>query len=266
MKFLVGKFSTPGTPSLGSVALKGLTSAALVATAALSLSAPALAGTEEATAHLSASSAIKVSGAQNLRGHYIEARSADVFVGPCFANSEVDVKGDLAVMGWKINSGSFEGVDLSGLAVVGVLKASATLGDVHHTAFPVKSVLIIDEKASPLQRLALKNFAQRMSNDLLMDVVRVEYQPVELTVKNNNAHSATAQLTAGKLAAIQTRPVAATDHVCSHEETWYPPLVNVGHAMPAYTLAHHYKGQGLNTTWSSPEKKSAFVADFSYND
>lgn len=95
---------------------------------------------------------------RQIRGTYVEARSADVFVGPCFANSEVELKGDLAVMSWKINKGSWEGVNLDGLGVVGVVKASATLGDVHHTAFPVRSVLIIDEKASPAQRLALKSF------------------------------------------------------------------------------------------------------------
>jgi hypothetical protein len=203
---------------------------------------------------------------KNIRGTYVEARSADVFVGPCFANSEVELKGDLAVMSWKINKGSWDGVKLDGLAVVGVVKASATLGDVHNSPFPVRSVLIIDEKANPEQRLALKSFAQRMSKDLLQDVVRVEYMPIELTVQNNNVHSATAKMTAGNLAAITTRAVMVSDQVCSHEGVWYPPLAEVGHAMPAFTLAHHYKGNALGTTWSSPEKASAFVADFNINE
>ena len=203
---------------------------------------------------------------KNIRGTYVEARSADVFVGPCFANSEVELKGDLAVMSWKINKGSWDGVKLDGLAVVGVVKASATLGDVHNSPFPVRSVLIIDEKANPEQRLALKSFAQRMSKDLLQDVVRVEYMPIELTVQNNNVHSATAKMTAGNLAAITTRAVMVSDQVCSHEGVWYPPLAEVGHAMPAFTIAHNYRGQGLGTTWSSPEKASAFVADFNINE
>jgi len=199
---------------------------------------------------------------KQIRGTYVEARSADVFVGPCFANSEVEMAGNLAVMGWKIDKGSWEGVNLDGLGVVGVVKASATLGDVHHTAYPVKSVLIIDEKANPEQRLALKSFAQRMSKDLLSDVVRIEYKPVSLTVENNNVHSATATLQAGALAAIQTRAIRKADQVCSHEDVWYPPLTEVDHAMPAFALAHNYKGDALGTTWSSPEKASAFVANF----
>ena len=199
---------------------------------------------------------------KQLRGTYVEARSADVFVGPCFANSEVELKGDLAVMGWKIDQGTWEGVNLDGLGVVGVVKASATLGDVHHTAFPVRSVLIIDEKASPEQRLALKSFAKRMSKDLLSDVVRIEYRPVTLTVQDDNVHTAIAKLEAGGLAAIQTRAIRTEDQVCSHEGVWYPPLTEVGHAMPAFTIAHNYRGDALGTTWSSPEKASAFVANF----
>lgn len=199
---------------------------------------------------------------RQVRGTYVEARTADVFVGPCYANSEVEMTGNLAVMGWKISQGTWDGVSLDGLGVVGVIKASATLGDVHHTAYPVKSVIIIDEKATPEQRLALKSFAQRMSNDLLSDVVRIEYKPISLTVENDNVHTATAKLQAGALAAIQTRAIRKTDQVCSHEDVWYPPLSEVQHSMPAYTLANNYKGDALGTTWSSPEKSSAFVADF----
>src|SRR6266851_9461853 len=77
----------------------------------------------------------------SIRGEYIEARTADVYTGPCFANSEVGLAGDLAVMGWKIEKGSFQGVNLDGLSVMGVLRASGTLGDVTATAYPVKAVL-----------------------------------------------------------------------------------------------------------------------------
>lgn len=203
---------------------------------------------------------------KQIRGTYVEARSADVYVGACYANSEVELTGDLAVFGWKISEGTWEGVKLDGLGVVGVVKASATLGDVHNSVYPVRSVLIIDQKATPEQRLALRSFAKRMSNDLLSDIVRVEYQPVELTVENNNVHTATATLKAGALAAIQTRAITNGDKVCSHEDVWYPPLTTVDHAMPAYAVAHNFKGEGLGTRWSSPEKRSAYVASFHLNE
>jgi hypothetical protein len=208
---------------------------------------------------------LMAAGLQNrtqLRGDYIEARTADVFTGPCFANSEVDLVGNLAVFGWRVNQGEFQGVKLDGLSVIGVVKASNTLGNIHSPVYPVKSVVIVDDKANPEQRLALKAFAQRMGGDLLQDIVKVEYQPVSLKFQNDDMHTASASMKAGDLAAIQTRAINEGDHLCSNEITWYGPLTKTSHAMPAYALAHNFKGTGLNTTWSSPEKRSAFVGSF----
>ncbi|MBM3724100.1 MAG: DUF1326 domain-containing protein [Acidobacteria bacterium] len=201
-----------------------------------------------------------------IRGSYVEARTADIYTGPCFANSEVELTGHEAVFGWRIDKGSFQGVKLDGLSVVAVVKANATLGDVHNSAYPAKSVLIVDEKANAEQRLALKGFAQRMGGDLLAKVVRVEFQPIEFSVKNDDVHSASAKVVAGNLAQLATRPISDKDHICSNEEIWYSPLTKTDHAMPAYALAHKYAGEGLGTVWSSPEKRSAFVANFSLSE
>ena len=78
-----------------------------------------------------AGSTMMAAGLQNrtsVRGSYLEARTADVYVGACFANSEAGLVGNLAVFGWHIDNGSFEGVNLDGLSVVGVVKASSHAG------------------------------------------------------------------------------------------------------------------------------------------
>ena len=67
--------------------------------------------------------------ARSINGNYIEARTADVYTGPCFANGEVEMAGKEAVFGWKINHGDWHGVNLEGLSVVGVLRSEHTLGD-----------------------------------------------------------------------------------------------------------------------------------------
>jgi hypothetical protein len=199
---------------------------------------------------------------KTVSGTYIEARTADVYTGPCFANGEVNHNGKNAVMGWKIDQGSWHGVDLSGLSVVGVLQANATLGDVYSESYPVKAVLIVDSRAGLDQRQALQSFAKSMAGDLLQDVVRVDYQPIRLTVKDNNVHTTTAKLSAGTEATIETRPLGDADHICHNEDVYYPPLVKVTHAMPAYTLDNSFQGAGLGTTWRSPFKRSAFVGTF----
>lgn len=199
---------------------------------------------------------------KTIYGDYVEARTADVYTGPCFANSEVGLTGELAVFGWKVAKGSWQGVDLDGLSVVGVVRASSTLGDVHHSSYPVKSVLIVDERANPEQRLALQSFAKKMGGDLLQDVVRVEYLPTSIDFENNDLHSMKGTLTAGNLAKIQTRAINNGDHICSNEEVWYRPLTKLSHAMPAFALSHDFRGDGLGTKWSSPDKRSSFIGSF----
>ena len=71
---------------------------------------------------------------------------------------------------------------------------------------------------------------------------------------------------AGELAKIETRALTSADHICSNEEVWYEPLTQVAHAMPAYTLANSYQGEGLDTRWSTPRQRSSFVGEFHYQD
>lgn len=211
-----------------------------------------------AAANLAFASAIP----QKIQGYYVEARTADVYTGACFANAEVGLVGKHAVFGWNIASGSWQGVDLAGLSVVGVLQARHTLGDVYHSVYPVKSVLIVDSRAGALQRLALQDFAKTMAGDLLQEVVRVDYQPIDFQLKGHGIHGAAVRLSAGDEAAIETRALGEQDKICQHEEIFYPPLVKVSHAMPAYTLVHDFQGSGLGATWKSPYKRSAFVGTF----
>lgn len=201
----------------------------------------------------------------SIRGSYVEARTADVYTGPCFANSEVELVGNLAVLGWRIEQGQWQGVRLDGLSVVAAVRASSTLGDQFHSAYPVKSFLIVDQKASIEQRAALQSFAKRMAGDLLQDIAGTAALPIEFNVEGQSIHQARVSLTAGTLAAIKTRGLRAGDHVCSNEETWYPPLTKLDHAMPAYALDHRFAGstdRALDASWWSPDKRSAFVGTF----
>jgi hypothetical protein len=205
----------------------------------------------------------------DMRGSYVEARTADVYTGPCFANSEVELVGNLAVFGWKIDQGQWQGVRLDGLSVVAAISAKSTLGDQFHSAYPVKSYLIVDQTASIEQRAALTAFAKRMAGDLLQDIVGITSLPIEFKVEGHSIHEARVSLAAGTLAAIKTRGLRAGDHVCSNEETWYPPLTNLEHSMAAYALDHRFNGsadKALDASWWSPEKRSAFVGAFHLTD
>jgi hypothetical protein len=199
-----------------------------------------------------------------MRGDYIEARSADVYTGPCFANGEVGLVGNEAILAWRIREGAWKGTSLNGLGVVAVVKAHATLGDPYHSAYPAEAVLIVDQQASAQQRLALQDFAISMAGKLLDHVVRVDAAPIQFLVGEGAQHGA-ATLVAGNLARIETRSLCQGDHICGNEFVFYPPLVQLAHAMPAFTLDDSFQGQGLNVVWNHVGKRSAFVGTFATN-
>lgn len=204
-----------------------------------------------------------------MTGNYVEARSADVNAGSCFINSEVQLVGNLAVFGWEIKHGTWKGVNVDGLKVAAAVRAASTLGDVTGEPYPVRSLLILDDRANYEQRQALKEFARRMTGDLLQDVVREERLPITFTVEGENIHEARVSMSAGTLAAIRTRAIRAEDKVCGHEENFYPPLAKTDHAMSAYTLENRFSGEStkdLNARWSLPFKRSAYVATFSLSE
>jgi hypothetical protein len=197
---------------------------------------------------------------QQIRGDYIESRSADVYTGQCFANGEVNLVGDEAILAWHVQSGSWDGVSLDGLTVAAAVHAHATLGDPYANPYPALAVLFVDDQATPQQSSALVAFAHQMGGELLRHAQQVIPAPMELVV--NPEHHGVALLRAGQFATVQTRPVNEKDHLCGNEATFYPPLTQLTHSMPAVALTDSYRGPGLDVDWESHGRRSAFVGTF----
>jgi hypothetical protein len=199
--------------------------------------------------------------AQQVRGEYLESRSTDVYVAQCFANGEAGLTGNQALMAWHVSEGSWNGVKLDGLTVAAAVRAQATLGDPYGQPYPAEAVLMVDDAANPAQRQALIALAQHEGGKLLENVARVEYVPVVLEVPQN--HEGHAELRAGHLATIITRPLNHHDHICGNETNFYPPLTNVENATSAVALTDEFRGDGLNSQWSTHDRRSAYIAEFS---
>jgi hypothetical protein len=198
--------------------------------------------------------------AQEIRGDYLETRSADVYTGQCFANGEVNLVGKEAILAWHVQSGKWNGVPLQGLTVAAAVRANGTLGDPYESPYPAKAVLLVDDQANAQQRAALLNFAQQMGGELLKNVEQVIPTQMELIV--NAEHYGAAMLRAGQFATVQTRSIGGQDHLCGNEVTFYPPLTELAHSMPAVALTDMYKGPGLGVSWDLHGKRSAFVGTF----
>ncbi len=200
--------------------------------------------------------------AAEISGDYVEARTCDVYTGPCFANGQIGLTGQQAILAWSIDQGSYQGVDLTGMKVVMTVRANDTLGFgsgmVIHP-HPIRSVILVDDTATPEQQQALAAFARERAGIVAGDVMRIAAMPIKLSIDHVDM---VATLTAGKEIRLETRKLNKGDCVCSNERTFYPPLTNVENSAPAYTVDASFTGRGLGAQWSSPMTRGAYLATF----
>ncbi len=198
--------------------------------------------------------------ASGVRGLYVEARNCDVWTGPCFANADFNLTGKNAVLVWRIDTGSFDGVRLDGLGVVAIISAHNTLGLEQNG--PAKAVLLVDQRATAAQRAALVRLVRQQAGALVEHVALVQPAPITLEAcacKNN----ACAELDAG-VARVKTRCIDGEhDKVCGNESAFYPPLTRGVQVVPAAAVEHVFRGTGLGETWSDSDRRGAYVGTFS---
>ena len=205
--------------------------------------------------------------AGTIQGIYMETRTCQVYTGPCFANAEIGLAGKEAIMAWKIQQGSVEcgdqgDVDLAGLSVVLVTRASETLAfrgvDDPRT---LRSVILVDKRASSAQREALIQFARQHAGRAGKDIVRIDSVAIDMKLDLNTLRG---ELSAGTQVTLKTRKARPEDCICSNESAYYPPLASVENFVPGVTIEGRFNGRGLGTRWSTPGDRSAYMATFNY--
>src|SRR5438128_9137120 len=195
--------------------------------------------------------------AAGITGQYVEARTCDVWTGPCFANAEMNLTGKHAVMAWKVDKGQLDNVSLDGLSVVAIVSASDTLG-LQQTG-PAKAVLIVDNKATTAQREALLQLAHNQGGELVKNVIAVKSAPISLSLCDCE-NGGCAKVDAGQVAKIETRCVKGDhDKVCGNESAFYPPLAKGVKANAAVAVEHRFSGKEFNETWSDFGRRGAYV-------
>jgi hypothetical protein len=143
-----------------------------------------------------------------------------------------------------------------------VLKSDATLGfGGIKDAAKIRSMIIIDEKASQAQREALVDFAKRRTGRAGEYVASVTSAPIELSL---DTAALEGRLKAGKSIELATRKARPGDCICSNESAYYPPLAEVENFAPGVTTEGNAKARALGSTWSIPESRSAYMATFAF--
>src|SRR5688500_9137745 len=196
-----------------------------------------------------------------ITGEYVEARTAEVFAGGCIMNSEAETMGRQAVMAWRITSGTFDGVPLEGLTVAAAVAGDRNLGmremgGEEPTA--VKAIITVDPRATQAQRDALVKFVRALSGGLITHVIRVDVAPVRFATSQNFV-----EVSVPDSMTLTVNKEMKHDPSCGAMQ-WFKPFTKLANAAMGVAEAHEYSGKGLGTTWSAPNKRSAFFGTFTY--
>ena len=199
-------------------------------------------------------------GKGTVTGDYVEARTAEVFTGGCIMNSEAETVGKQAVLAWKVDRGSFNGIAIDGLSVVAAVSGDRNLGmqEMGGQKAIVRSALFVDERANAAQQLALVAMADRLSNGLVGTIVQVTAAPIQFT-----DHGSEINVSAGSGVALDVNKHITHDPTCG-AMLWFHPLASVDDATVGVAAQHLFTGSSLGTKWSDPNKRSAFFGTFSY--
>lgn len=218
---------------------------AIIAAAALVIAPLAFAGQPEAAA----------------KGDYAEARSCDVYTGPCFANGEMGLTGTEAVMAWHVREGAWNGVSVAGLSVIAVVHTEETLGYKVDDQYDGRALIIVDEAADADQRAALRAMVIAKTDGVIGSIVKEIASPITAKIGACEG-SGCAYVEAPGLVELNTRCLGEGDHICNNERVFYPPLTEVQGAIPAFSEIAKFDAEGLGATWEVSGGRNAFLATF----
>lgn len=196
----------------------------------------------------------------SITGDYVEARTAEVFTGPCILGSEGEVSGKEAIMAWRVSRGAVNGVSLDGLSVVAVVSADRHLS-LHELGAPaptaIKSVVMTDRRATAAQQQALVSMVRSLAPDVFKQVIST--RPVSITFQKDKDG---VQVSAG---AAKLDITTEFEHPMTCGATrWFNPLSRTDGTKPGLTRAQEWSGGEFGTTWTQYDRKSAYAGTFTY--
>jgi hypothetical protein len=206
-----------------------------------------------------AGSTLLAGGNGSGKGTYLEARTAEVFVGGCVMNAEAGTSGRQAVLAWKVDKGTFNGVSIDNLSVVAAINGDQNLGikEIGGGKATTKSAVYVDQRATQLQQVALIAMANELSHGLVGTVVKVTPTAIQFSDTKDAINVSTGD------AVLQVAKKVDHDASCGAMQ-WFHPLSSMSSSALGTADQHSFTGTALGTKWSDPHKKSAFFGSFSY--
>ena len=206
-----------------------------------------------------AASSIAAGGKVSVSGEYVEARTAEVFTGGCLMGSEAGTVGKEAVLAWKVDRGSFNGVSIDGLSVIAAVVGDRNLGivEIGGGQATTRSAMFVDNRANPAQQMALVAMANELAKGLVGTIVQVTSAPIQFADQGQTIHVATGTV------ALDVNKEMTHDPTCGAMQ-WFHPLASVAEATMGVADRHSFTGTALGSKWSDPNRRSAFFGTFAY--
>ena len=177
-------------------------------------------------------------------------------------SSEAETMGKQAVLAWKVDRGTFNGVSLDGLSVVAARRGrpeprhrteiggdqrERPLGGVRRRSAPTRA-----------QQLALVAMANELSKGTVGTIVQVTPAPIQFADQGRRSSVPTNRSSLAVNKVTDARPdlrraCSGSTRSCRRRRRRW--------AWPSSTRS---RGSSLGTKWSDPNKRSAFFGTFSY--
>ena len=188
-----------------------------------------------------------------IRGQYVEGRTLNIFAGACHIGGEYDTRGREAVLAWRVDEGSRDGVDLAGLSVVAVVAGEYNLAA---ELTERRSVLYVSDTASAEQRAALYAWVEAEHAGVLGAVVVREAAPIAFERSCSDF-----SVTVGERVALSGKTLPDRECCKMPLNVWYEPFADVDDRLVA-SADFTCDSDELERSWRSSGENCAFVATF----
>src|SRR5438132_5459141 len=208
------------------------------------------------SAALIAGSAACVSAAPAVTGDYVEARSCNVYAGPCHFGSEYTTAGREAVMAWRVQRGASAGQTLDGLGAVAVVAGEDNLAV---AGTPRRTVFYVDERATPAQREALVALLRAKTGADFGRVVAVRAAPIAFEDQSDGV-----RVSVPNVARLEATKMP--DAACCRwpGQRWYDPLARAQDVQVGNAAVNEYDDSLLNVRWANNGANSVLFGRFSF--
>ena len=191
----------------------------------------------------------------NVRGDYVEVRTASVFAGACHFNGEVTTAGRDAMMAWNFTSGKWQQTDLSGVRLMAIVTSDVNLSETNSGR---QSEIIVDSSVTRAKALVALNALKQKYAATLGNIVKVRFAPINF-VHSGKSYEVTSD---GTTINVEAMP---NDLCCKMPNLiWYTPLVGLQNRKVGYTTKALYDGHGIGEPWSRSDENSAFYGSFAF--